>query len=180
MTGEQGPRAVTRLRRHAAAVLRHRLDHPRPAGGHRVGLVGSPDAHGAAPCASAFDTLGLVFHDAAGRSCAGRRRWFTGVSASTVDFVAAWPAVATMTSRHSTRRNAMAALPPIMVQPLRSARLDLEPLRIDHAAEAAVVFDDERLHRYIGGAPANEQELRRRYARQVAGRSADGRELWLN
>ena len=74
----------------------------------------------------------------------------------------------------------MAALPPITVQPLRSARLDLEPLRVDHAAEAAVVFDDERLHRYIGGAPAGEEELRRRYAQQVAGRSSDGRELWLN
>jgi len=74
----------------------------------------------------------------------------------------------------------MAALPPITVQPLRSARLDLEPLRVEHAAEAAVVFDDARLHRYIGGAPAGEQELRRRYARQVAGRSSDGRELWLN
>jgi hypothetical protein len=109
----------------------------------------------------------------------GRRRWFTGVSASTVDFVAAAPAVAPMTSRYSTRRNAMAALPPITVQPLRSARLDLEPLRVEHAAEAAVVFADARLHRYIGGAPAGEQQLRRRYARQVAGRSADGRELWL-
>ena len=74
----------------------------------------------------------------------------------------------------------MAALPPITVQPLRSPRLDLEPLRVDHAAEAAVVFDDERLHRYIGGAPAGEQQLRRRYTRQVAGRSVDGEELWLN
>ncbi len=74
----------------------------------------------------------------------------------------------------------MAALPPITVEPLRSARLDLEPLRVDHAAEAAVVFDDERLHRYIGGAPAGEEELRRRYAQQVAGRASDGQELWLN
>src|SRR3954449_683693 len=74
----------------------------------------------------------------------------------------------------------MVAPPQITVQPLRSARLDLEPLRVDHAAEAAVVFDDERLHRYIGGAPAGEEELRQRYAQQVAGRSSDGRELWLN
>jgi RimJ/RimL family protein N-acetyltransferase len=73
----------------------------------------------------------------------------------------------------------MAALPQLTVQPLRSARLDLESLRVEHAAEAAVVFADARLHRYIGGAPAGEQQLRRRYARQVAGRSADGRELWL-
>jgi hypothetical protein len=74
----------------------------------------------------------------------------------------------------------MVAPPQITVQPLRSAGLDLEPLRVDHAAEAAVVFDDERLHRYIGGAPAGEEELRQRYAQQVAGRSSDGRELWLN
>jgi RimJ/RimL family protein N-acetyltransferase len=74
----------------------------------------------------------------------------------------------------------VAALPQLTVQPLRSARLDLEPLRVAHAAEAAAVFDDARLHRYIGGAPAGEGELRRRYARQVTGRSPDGDELWLN
>src|SRR3954469_1987832 len=74
----------------------------------------------------------------------------------------------------------MVAPPQFTVQPLRSARLDLEPLRVDHAAEATVVFDDERLHRYIGGAPAGEEELRQRYAQQVAGRSPDGEELWLN
>jgi RimJ/RimL family protein N-acetyltransferase len=74
----------------------------------------------------------------------------------------------------------MAALPQLTVQPVHSARLDLEPLRVEHAAEAAVVFDDERLHHYIGGSPAGEEELRRRYAQQVAGHSSDGRELWLN
>jgi RimJ/RimL family protein N-acetyltransferase len=74
----------------------------------------------------------------------------------------------------------MAALSQLTVQPLQSVRLDLEPLRVEHAAEAAVVFDDERLHRYTGGSPAGEEELRRRYAQQVSGRSSDGRELWLN
>jgi RimJ/RimL family protein N-acetyltransferase len=94
--------------------------------------------------------------------------------------VVTWPAVDTMTSRHSTRKDTMAARPQLTVQPLRSARLNLEPLRVEHAAEAAVVFADARLHRYIGGAPAGEQQLRRRNARQVAGRSVDGEELWLN
>jgi hypothetical protein len=84
MTGEQGPRAVTRLRRHAAAVLRHRLDHPRPAGGHRVGLVGSPDAHRAAPCASAFDTLGWSSTTPDGAAPDGGG-CFTRASALTVD-----------------------------------------------------------------------------------------------
>lgn len=39
-------------------------------------------------------------------------------------------------------------------EPLTSARLQLEPLEVGHAAEAAVVLDDERLHTYIGGSPA--------------------------
>jgi RimJ/RimL family protein N-acetyltransferase len=63
---------------------------------------------------------------------------------------------------------------------LRTARLDLEPLRVEHAAEAARVFDDERLHVFIGGSPATEQELRERYAAQVVGHSADGSETCLN
>src|SRR4051794_5220710 len=54
----------------------------------------------------------------------------------------------------SAGRKIMAALPQLTVQPVHSARLDLEPLRVEHAAEAAVVFDDARLHRYIGGGPA--------------------------
>lgn len=67
-----------------------------------------------------------------------------------------------------------------VIEPLRSARLDLEPLRVDHAVEAAPLFDDEGLHAYTGGSPAGEENLRRRYRRQVVGRPPDGRELWLN
>jgi RimJ/RimL family protein N-acetyltransferase len=51
---------------------------------------------------------------------------------------------------------------------------------VDHAAEAATAFDDERLHVFTGGEPATEEELRERYARQAAGRSPDGSETWLN
>jgi RimJ/RimL family protein N-acetyltransferase len=63
---------------------------------------------------------------------------------------------------------------------LHTPRLELEPLRIEHAAEAARAFDDERLHRFTGGTPATEAELRERYGRQVVGHSPDGSETWLN
>ena len=68
----------------------------------------------------------------------------------------------------------------LAIGPLVSERLDLEPLRIDHAAEAATAFGDQRLHRYTGGSPATEQQLRARYARQVAGAPPDGSQVWLN
>ena len=74
----------------------------------------------------------------------------------------------------------MAGAPGIAIEPLSSARLDLEPLAVEHAAEAAPLFADERLHTWTGGSPADEDELRRRYGRQVAGRSPDGRQVWLN
>jgi RimJ/RimL family protein N-acetyltransferase len=63
---------------------------------------------------------------------------------------------------------------------LPSRRLVLEPLRLEHAEEAAVAFDDERLHTYMGAAPASVEQLRARFARQTLGRSPDGSEDWLN
>ena len=63
---------------------------------------------------------------------------------------------------------------------IETARLSLEPLRADHAAEMAPLLDDETLHRYIGGRPATRDELYARYRRQSAGRSQDGQEGWLN
>lgn len=63
---------------------------------------------------------------------------------------------------------------------LQSERLQLEPLRIEHAQEAAVVFDDVRLHAYTGGSPSSYEQLRDRYGRQVAGHSPDGSQGWLN
>lgn len=42
------------------------------------------------------------------------------------------------------------------------------------------LLDDTGLHTFIGGRPATREELRGRYARQVVGRSPDGRERWLN
>ena len=63
---------------------------------------------------------------------------------------------------------------------IETARLRLEPLRVDDAAEMATVLDDERLHEFTGGRPATAAELRSRYARLAAGRSPDGTQGWLN
>lgn len=62
---------------------------------------------------------------------------------------------------------------------LRGRRLTLEPLRVEHAAEMAVVLDDPDLHRYIGGAPSTREELAQTYRRLVEG-SSDRSVLWLN
>ncbi|MFF0572864.1 GNAT family N-acetyltransferase [Streptosporangium saharense] len=64
--------------------------------------------------------------------------------------------------------------------PVTTSRLHLEPLRVEHASEAMVVFDDVRLHRWIGGTPDTFEELEARYWRQLAGQSPDGGQGWLN
>lgn len=63
---------------------------------------------------------------------------------------------------------------------LHGPRLDLEPLRVDHADEMAPLLDDPQLHTFIGGEPATVEELRRRYGLLAAGRSPDRRQRWLN
>ena len=70
--------------------------------------------------------------------------------------------------------------PSLPAEPLSTTRLDLQPLQVDHAAEAARAFADERLHTFTGGTPADEAALRERFAVQATGRSPDGRETWLN
>ncbi len=59
---------------------------------------------------------------------------------------------------------------------IETARLILEPLRVDHAAELAAALNDQELHRYIGGQPATVEELRSRFAVQIVGHSPDGAE----
>ena len=63
---------------------------------------------------------------------------------------------------------------------MQTARLSLEPVRADHAREAAPVFDDVRLHAWTGGEPASPEELEARYQRQAYGQSPDGAHGWLN
>lgn len=63
---------------------------------------------------------------------------------------------------------------------LLSARLDLEPLRVDHAEEMAPLLNDRELHTFIGGEPLTLHQLRERFRHQVTGRSPDGRQRWLN
>ncbi|MGN9846803.1 GNAT family N-acetyltransferase [Nonomuraea sp. H19] len=47
--------------------------------------------------------------------------------------------------------------------------LSLLPLRPEHAGEMAAVLSDPALHKFTGGAPLTEQELRTRYERLAAG-----------
>ncbi|ANZ34879.1 GNAT family N-acetyltransferase [Lentzea guizhouensis] len=58
-------------------------------------------------------------------------------------------------------------------------RLDLLPLRVEHAAEMAEVLSDPVLHTFIGGAALTPDELHARYERLAAG-FPDPAERWLN
>jgi RimJ/RimL family protein N-acetyltransferase len=70
----------------------------------------------------------------------------------------------------------MNALP---AEPISTERLDLVPLRVDHATEMAEVLSDPALHAFTGGTPASPQALRDRYERMTAG-SPDPAVDWLN
>jgi RimJ/RimL family protein N-acetyltransferase len=65
-------------------------------------------------------------------------------------------------------------------EPIEALRLLLEPLGPEHAEEMAPVLADPALYVFTGGDPPSAAELRARYERQARGRSADGRQLWLN
>lgn len=64
-------------------------------------------------------------------------------------------------------------------RPIRTRRLDLLPLRAEHAGEMAGVLGDPGLHAFIGSRPLPEPELRARYARLAAG-SPDPTVSWGN
>lgn len=64
--------------------------------------------------------------------------------------------------------------------PIEGARIVLTPLAVGDAAEMTGVLGGEQLYAFTGGRPPTADELRARYARQVAGHSADGREEWRN
>lgn len=67
----------------------------------------------------------------------------------------------------------------IAAQTIRTERLELLPLRVEHAEEMVVVLADPALHAFIGGSPDTEQALRTRYERITAG-SPDPAVSWLN
>ncbi|MFG2820774.1 GNAT family N-acetyltransferase [Kitasatospora sp. NPDC048365] len=60
-----------------------------------------------------------------------------------------------------------------------TARLDLLPLRVEHAEEMAAVLADPALYAFTGGEPPTVEQLRARYERQTAG-SPDPAEAWFN
>jgi RimJ/RimL family protein N-acetyltransferase len=62
---------------------------------------------------------------------------------------------------------------------ISSARLRLVPLTVADAAEMVRVLSGEALYAYTGGAPPGLDELRARYAGQVAGPPGGGEE-WRN
>jgi RimJ/RimL family protein N-acetyltransferase len=63
---------------------------------------------------------------------------------------------------------------------LRTPRLRLEPLRVDHAEEVTSVLGDPGLYVFIGGAPPTAEELRKQYAAQVRGAPPEGGQAWRN
>jgi RimJ/RimL family protein N-acetyltransferase len=62
---------------------------------------------------------------------------------------------------------------------IRTARLDLMPLRVEHAQEMAGVLSDPALYSFTGGSPPAVPELRSRYLRWAAG-SPDQAVTWCN
>ncbi|MER5784591.1 GNAT family N-acetyltransferase [Streptomyces mobaraensis] len=62
---------------------------------------------------------------------------------------------------------------------LRTGRMELLPLRVEHAEEMAAVLADPDLYGFTGGAPSTAGALRDRYRRLVAG-SPDPAVVWHN
>jgi RimJ/RimL family protein N-acetyltransferase len=62
---------------------------------------------------------------------------------------------------------------------IRTARLELVPVRVQYAEEMARVLGDPALYTYIGGTPESVEQLRSRYERWSAG-SPDPMVTWLN
>ncbi len=63
---------------------------------------------------------------------------------------------------------------------LRTARLVLEPLRVDHAGAMVAVLSDPSLYDVVGGRPPTRDELVTAYSGQVVGQAPDGSQGWLN
>ncbi|CAH0218995.1 GNAT family N-acetyltransferase [Plantibacter sp. VKM Ac-2885] len=65
------------------------------------------------------------------------------------------------------------------IEPLKSERLTLEPLSLDHARPMVDVLSEPTLYRFTGGEPPTFDTLSTRYASQIRG-PADGSQAWFN
>ena len=70
-------------------------------------------------------------------------------------------------------------MPAVTARLIRTARLDLRPLRMAHADEMTGVLAGPALYTFTGGAPPTTAELRARYQRWVAG-APDPAVSWCN
>ena len=71
--------------------------------------------------------------------------------------------------------------PTPMTAVIQASTLRLEPLSPDHAEAMFAPMSAPEIYRHTPGAPpASAAALRERYATLARGRSADGRQLWLN
>lgn len=78
-------------------------------------------------------------------------------------------------------RRPRTARPPARTPRLRTARLDLVPLRPSHARTLWPVLSDSRLYAFIPGpAPASVSELRERFERYARGPAPGVDEEWQN
>jgi len=76
---------------------------------------------------------------------------------------------------------AVTAPPPTPTPPLETQRLELEPLRVEHADEMVAQLADRALYAfYDDEASPSLDELRERYTRQTRGVSGDGTQVWHN
>lgn len=66
------------------------------------------------------------------------------------------------------------------IDAIETARLVLEPLTVPVADEMFALLSDPVLYEYTGGQPPTLEQLREQYSFQVAGKSADGQQQWLN
>jgi RimJ/RimL family protein N-acetyltransferase len=67
----------------------------------------------------------------------------------------------------------------IAAEPISTARLELLPLRAEHADEMATVLADPDLYTFTGGSPPTAAALRARFERMITG-SADPDVSWGN
>jgi RimJ/RimL family protein N-acetyltransferase len=67
----------------------------------------------------------------------------------------------------------------VATEVISTERLDLLPLRLEHADQMVTVLSDPALHTFIGGTPDALESLRSRYRRMIAG-SPDPAMTWHN